>query len=153
MVERRKAPALVLLAQAGVMGGREGGEVCRLLRRWLLLEVAVAQRGSGGQALGGVVRQQLVQQRHRAHRCVRELLRRRRTSLQDAWLTCTVGPQTRRGKSCIAGAPPCRRCGSTAECMLDEGLWFPDVSGCDRCSLGHYEAQTWCEDVAWLGSA
>ena len=49
------APALVLLAYTGVVGGWEGGEVRRLLRRRLLLEVAVAQRRPCGQALGGVI--------------------------------------------------------------------------------------------------
>ena len=63
-----QSPALVLLlAKAGVMGGWESGEVRRLLGGRLLLEVAVAQGRPGAQALGGVIRQQLVQQGHGAH--------------------------------------------------------------------------------------
>ena len=68
-------PALVPLPEASVMRRREGGEVCGLLGRRLLLEVAVAQRGSGRQALRRVVQEQLFQEGNGPHRGVRELLR------------------------------------------------------------------------------
>ena len=56
------------------MSRGEGGEVGRLLGRRLLLEVAVAQRGSGAQALCRVVHEQLVQQGDSPHRRMREVL-------------------------------------------------------------------------------
>ena len=65
------------------MGRGEGGEVGRLLGRRLLLEVAVAQRGSGSQALRRVVHEQLVQQGGGPHRRVREVLRKGNRNVLD----------------------------------------------------------------------